>query len=104
MIASSRRYQPAPNPVGGVVGLALAMAGEWRLVIGRLPEREGPGNPGIGGIGVVRSVVRPEADCAGGHTVCTVLRFGRIFAVKRFDQALKSSVFLVTLYRVAGNR
>jgi len=48
--------------------------------------------------------VQPLRDCAGGHTDCTVSRFERIFAGKRFDQALKSSVFFVTLYRVPGNR
>jgi len=43
-------------------------------------------------------------DCHGGHAVCTVSRFGRIFAVKRFAEARKSSVFFVTLYRAAANR
>jgi hypothetical protein len=53
---------------------------------------------------VVRSVGAATKDCHGGHAVCTVSRFGRIFAVKRFAEARKSSVFFVTLYRAAGNR
>ncbi len=33
MMASSRRYQPAPDPWTGVGGAGLAVAGEWLLMI-----------------------------------------------------------------------
>jgi len=38
MMASSRRYQPAPIDPGTDVGGALAMAGEWRLVMDVSPD------------------------------------------------------------------
>jgi len=36
---------------------------------------------------VVQWVGAAPEDCSGGHVDCTFFRFGRIFAVKRFDQA-----------------
>jgi hypothetical protein len=65
MMASSRRYQPAPDPGDGVGGAALAVAGERRLVMkGFQPQKA-------------------EQRACGLHT----LRFGRIFSVKRFSEA-----------------
>jgi len=52
-----------------------------------IPSRLAWPEESLGWIVVVRSVDAAPEDCGGGHAVCTVFRFGRIFAVKRFDQA-----------------
>jgi hypothetical protein len=85
MIASSRRYQPAPVEPWRGDGEALAVACEWMFM--ELDSGTGWFEETLRS---VRSLLwnrwtRPRKRGLCGHADCTIARFGSIFAVKSFN-------------------
>ncbi len=91
MMASSRRYQPAPagaDPwAGRGDGGATVVMGKGRLVMISTLEPGGSRDPAEDGkIVVLRTAGAVQEELRSGHADCTFPCFGRIFAVKSIDQ------------------
>jgi len=69
MIASSRRYQPAPVGPQADDGVALAMAGEWTLFMARFPAGMAREPLVVGWIVVVETVGAGLADRGAGTSI-----------------------------------